>query len=80
MILHKSSVAMLLRRVFYITGDIEQDMDVGLLLYRDDYYNSNTQDKGIIEINVAKNRNGATGTCKVLFSPSVGAFSNIVDS
>jgi replicative DNA helicase len=62
------------------SGDIEQDMDVGLLLYRDDYYNADIQNKGLIEINVAKNRNGTTGTCKVLFSPCVGTFSNIVDS
>lgn len=59
------------------SGDIEQDMDVGLLLYRDDYYNPDTQDKGVMEINVAKNRNGATGICKVLFSPYTGTFSDM---
>jgi replicative DNA helicase len=58
------------------SGDIEQDMDIGLLLYRDEYYNSDTQEKGLMEINVAKNRNGATGICKVLFETTVGAFSN----
>lgn len=58
------------------SGDIEQDMDIGLLLYRDEYYNPDTQDKGVMEINVAKNRNGTTGICKVLFSPSVGTFCN----
>ena len=62
------------------SGDIEQDMDIGLLLYRDEYYKPDTQDLGIMEINVAKNRNGATGTCKVLFETSTGIFSNIESS
>ena len=56
------------------SGDIEQDMDIGLLLYRDEYYNPDSPDKGVMEINVAKNRNGATGTVKVFFEPSVGKF------
>jgi replicative DNA helicase len=56
------------------SGDIEQDMDLGLLLYRDEYYHADTKDKGVIEINVAKNRNGATGMFKVKFNPSVGRF------
>lgn len=60
------------------SGDIEQDMDIGLLLYRDDYYNPDTQDKGLMEINVAKNRNGATGICKVSFSPCIGMFSDML--
>ncbi|EAZ88438.1 replicative DNA helicase, partial [Crocosphaera chwakensis] len=56
------------------SGDIEQDMDLGLLLYRDEYYNSDTQDKGVMEINVAKNRNGQTGVCQVQFEPTAGQF------
>jgi replicative DNA helicase len=58
------------------SGDIEQDMDVGLLLYRDEYYDAQTDAKGLMEINVAKNRNGATGTCRVVFEPTVGRFSD----
>jgi replicative DNA helicase len=58
------------------SGDIEQDMDVGLLLYRDEYYDATTDAKGLMEINVAKNRNGATGTCRVVFEPTVGGFSD----
>ena len=58
-------------------GDIEQDMDLGLLLYRDEYYNLSTKDQGVMEISVAKNRNGTTGVCKVLFDPSVGKFRNL---
>ncbi|MEY2833896.1 MAG: hypothetical protein RLZZ574_3155 [Cyanobacteriota bacterium] len=59
------------------SGDIEQDMDLGLLLYRDEYYNPNTNDKGTMEINAAKNRNGPTGVCKVLFNPFSGKFRNL---
>jgi replicative DNA helicase len=58
------------------SGDIEQDMDVGLLLYRDEYYDAQTEATGVMEINVAKNRNGATGTCQVVFEAPVGRFSN----
>ncbi|BAZ46965.1 replicative DNA helicase (plasmid) [Chondrocystis sp. NIES-4102] len=57
------------------SGDIEQDMDLGLLLYRDEYYNSDTENAGVMEIIVGKNRNGSTGTCRVDFDPSVGKFS-----
>ena len=56
------------------SGDIEQDGDLLLMLYRDEYYRSDTEDNGVMEVIVGKNRNGATGTCKVLFDPSVGAF------
>ncbi len=59
------------------SGDIEQDMDLGLLLYRDEYYKSDTDDQGIMEIIVGKNRNGGTGTCKVVFDPSLGKFTNL---
>ncbi len=58
------------------SGDIEQDMDVGLLLYREEYYDAQTEARGLMEINVAKNRNGATGTCQVVFDPIVGGFSD----
>ncbi len=61
------------------SGDIEQDMDIGLLLYRDKYYNPETSNKGKMEINVAKNRNGATGTCVVLFSLETGNFHNVLE-
>ncbi len=60
------------------SGDVEQDADLILLLYRDEYYNPDTENKGVMEINVAKNRNGATGVCQVLFSPSTGRFHHTV--
>lgn len=56
--------------------DIEQDMDLGLLLYRDEYYNLDTDDRGIMEIIVGKNRNAGTGTCLVEIGPRIGKFSN----
>ncbi len=59
------------------SGDLEQDGDLILLLYRDEYYNPNTFDKGIMEIIVGKNRNGSTGTCKVKFDPSIGKFGDL---
>lgn len=59
------------------SGDIEQDMDLGLLLYRDDYYNQETESAGIMEIIVGKNRNGSTGTCRVSFDPSIGIFADV---
>ena len=55
-------------------------MDLGLLLYRDEYYNAATEEKGVMEISVAKNRNGATGVCKVLFEPTFGEFRNMARS
>ena len=49
--------------------------DLGLLLDRDEYYNSDTEDSGVMEIIVGKNRNGSIGTCRVDFNPSIGEFS-----
>ena len=56
------------------SGDIEQDMDLGLLLYRDDYYNQDSEEAGIMEIIVGKNRNASTVSCEVKFDPSIGRF------
>jgi replicative DNA helicase len=56
------------------SGDIEQDMDLGLMLYRDEYYNPVTTESGIMEIIVGKNRNGSTGNCHIQFDPSIGRF------
>ncbi len=60
------------------SGDIEQDCDTIVTLYRDEVYRPDTCDQGIMEINVVKNRNGETGTCKVLFDPTCGRFKNLV--
>ena len=59
------------------SGDVEQDADLCLLLYRDEYYNADSPDRGIMEVIVDKNRNGSVGTCKVGFDASVGNFTNL---
>ena len=61
------------------SGSLEEDADLLLMLYRDEYYNSDTDDRGVMEIIVGKNRNGGTGTCKVLFDPRIGKVSNLVN-
>ncbi len=47
------------------SGAIEQDADAVMFLYRDEYYNENTEDKGVAECIVAKNRHGETGAVKL---------------
>lgn len=60
------------------SGTIEQDADTALLIYRDDYYNPDSQYKGIAEINVAKQRMGPTGCwVKTLFQGEYSRFSNL---
>ncbi|MDD4909597.1 MAG: replicative DNA helicase [Candidatus Omnitrophica bacterium] len=49
------------------SGAIEQDADVVILLYREDYYSQETENKGVTEINIAKQRNGPVGTIKLTF-------------
>ena len=44
------------------SGAIEQDADIVMFLYRDDYYNEDSEDKGLAEVIVAKHRAGSTGT------------------
>ncbi len=59
------------------SGDLEQDCDLMMMLYREEYYKSDTDEPGVMEIIVGKNRNGSTGTCKVMFEPSIGRFSDL---
>ncbi|MGG0276933.1 replicative DNA helicase [Bacillus rhizoplanae] len=56
------------------TGQIEQDADVIMLMYRDDYYDKETEDKDITEIHVAKHRNGPVGLVKLRFLKEYGRF------
>ena len=58
------------------SGAIEQDADVVMFLYRDEYYNENTEDKGIAECIVAKNRHGETGTVKLQWLPQYQTFAD----
>ncbi|EKU99673.1 replicative DNA helicase [Leptolyngbya sp. PCC 7375] len=60
------------------SGSIEQDADIVLGLYRDDYYNSDSPDKGITELIFLKHRDGPTGTVKLLFEPEYTRFRSLV--
>jgi replicative DNA helicase len=59
------------------SGAIEQDSDLIIMLYRDEYYNENTPDRGIAEIIITKHRNGPTGVVKLLFDPQFTRFRNL---
>jgi replicative DNA helicase len=59
------------------SGAIEQDADVVMFIYRDDYYNPDTEEKGIAEINVAKQRNGPIGKIKLLWQANLTKFQNL---
>ena len=58
------------------SGAIEQDADSVMFLYRDEYYHENTEDKGIAECIVAKNRHGETGTVKLQW---IGQYQTFAD-
>ena len=59
------------------SGAIEQDADVVMFIYRDDYYNKDTEKKGIAEINIAKQRNGPIGTVDLVWLPEFTKFANL---
>lgn len=59
------------------SGSIEQDADIVAFLYRDDYYNPDTEDKNIVEIIIAKHRNGPTGKVKLAFLKEYNKFVNV---
>ena len=59
------------------SGAIEQDADSVIFIYRDEYYNPNTEDKNIAELIVAKNRHGETGPVKVQWLPQFFCFSDL---
>jgi replicative DNA helicase len=59
------------------SGSIEQDADVVMMLYRDEYYNPDTPDRGIAEVIITKHRNGPVGTIKLLFEPQYTRFRNL---
>ena len=59
------------------SGAIEQDADIVMFLYRDDYYNEDSEKKGIAEVIIAKHRGGSTGTVELLWLGSYTKFVNI---
>ena len=59
------------------SGAIEQDADVVMFIYRDDYYNKDTEIKNVAEIILAKQRNGAIGTVNLAWLPDYTQFANL---
>lgn len=59
------------------SGAIEQDADVILFIYRDEYYNEDSPDKGTAELIIGKQRNGEIGTCRVAFIGKHTRFENL---
>jgi replicative DNA helicase len=58
-------------------NSIEQDADLVMMLYRDEYYSPDTPERGLAEVIVAKHRHGPTGTIKLLFDPQFTQFKNL---
>ena len=59
------------------SGAIEQDADVVMFIYRDEYYNHDTERSGIAEIIIAKQRNGPIGTVELAWLPNYTKFANL---
>ena len=59
------------------SGSIEQDADIVMFLYRDDYYNPDTEKKNIAEVIIAKNRQGSTGTVELAWLGQYTKFANL---
>ena len=58
------------------SGAIEQDADVVMVIYRDDYYHKDTENKNMAEIIIAKQRNGPIGTVNLVWMPEYTRFVN----
>jgi replicative DNA helicase len=59
------------------SGAIEQDADIIMFIYRDDYYNKDSKEPGVAEILIAKHRNGPTGVVKLTFLKSITKFESM---
>ncbi len=60
-----------------VHNSIEQDADLVMMVYRDEYYNADSPDRGIAEVILSKHRNGPTGTVKLLFEKQFARFKNL---
>jgi len=61
------------------SGAIEQDADLVMFIYRDEVYNEKTEEKGVAEVIIAKQRNGPIGTVKLVFQGSFTRFDNLAE-
>jgi replicative DNA helicase len=59
------------------SGAIEQDADIVIFLYRDDYYNENSEKKNVAEVILAKHRGGSTGTVELAWLPNYTKFADL---
>ena len=62
------------------SGAIEQDADVIMFIYRDDYYNKDSKEPGVAEVLITKHRNGPTGVVKLTFLKSITKFESMASS
>ena len=60
------------------SGSLEQDADIVIFIYRDEYYNEDSPDRGVAEVIIGKQRHGAIGTVKVAFQGEYTRFDNLV--
>ena len=60
------------------SGAIEQDADVVMFIYRDDYYHEDSDKKGVADINIAKQRNGSIGTVSLVWLSQLTKFENMI--
>ena len=59
------------------SGSIEQDADIVIFIYRDEFYNPESEQRGMAEIIVAKHRNGPTGASRLAFLEQYTKFANL---
>jgi replicative DNA helicase len=60
------------------SGAIEQDADLVMFIYRDEYYDEDSEDEGMAEVHIAKHRNGGLGTVKLTFQAEYPRFMSYV--
>jgi replicative DNA helicase len=59
------------------SGSIEQDSDIVMFIYRDDYYDDESEQQGLAEVNIAKHRNGPTDSVKLSFLKRYAKFADL---